>query len=124
MNIRIQSIERKKKVAEYIHAHNGRVSIMALAAELGCHYSTAAHYISELQAEGMEVQLEGRIRNPRESVLAYVKSHPEKISFMAAANELHCSYETVRKYIRVFQSEGMDIQVLNLNEAKKNEKAR
>lgn len=78
MNTRIQSIERKKKVAEYIHAHNGRVSIMALAAELGCHYSTAAHYISELQAEGMEVQLEGRIRNPRESVLAYVKSHPEK----------------------------------------------
>ena len=34
MNIRIQSIERKKKVAEYIHAHNGRVSIMALAASL------------------------------------------------------------------------------------------
>ena len=114
MNTRIQSIERKKKVAEYIHAHNGRVSIMALAAELGCHYSTAAHYISEL---------EGRIRNPRESVLAYVKSHPDKISFMAAANELHCSYETVRKYIRIFQSEGMDIKVLNLNEEKKNEKA-
>lgn len=85
MNTRIQSIERKKKVAEYINAHNGRVSIMALAAELGCHYSTAAHYISELKAEGMEVQLEGRIRNPRESVLAYVKSHPDKISFMAAA---------------------------------------
>ena len=42
---------------------------------------------------------------------------------MAAANELHCSYETVRKYIRIFQSEGMDIKVLNLNEEKKNEKA-
>ena len=43
--------------------------------------------------------------------------------FAAAANELHCSYETVRKYIRIFQSEGMDIKVLNLNEEKKNEKA-
>lgn len=106
------SVQRTKKVIEYVNEHGGRVSIVELASVLHCHYTTAASYIKALRTAGMEIELNGRIRNPREKILAYIQSHPGSISVMDAC-ELHCSYETVRKYVRIFQSEGMDIRTTN-----------
>ena len=46
-------------------------------------------------------------------VIEYVNEHGGRVSIVELACELHCSYETVRKYVRIFQSEGMDIQTTN-----------